>query len=43
MSTTQDIVFYVECYCPRCEEMYSHNPRCYMCYLAYNMIMKGEY
>ena len=43
MSTSQDIMFYVECYSNSCDEIYSHKTRCYMCYLAYNMILDGDY
>ena len=43
MITCKDIMNYVSCYCIRCEEIYSHKPRCYMCYLAYNYILRGEY
>ncbi len=43
MSTCKDIVFYVECYCNTCDELHIHKTRCYMCYLAYNYILKGEY
>lgn len=43
MSTSKDIMWYVECYSNNCDELHSHKTRCYMCYLAYTMIMRGEY
>lgn len=43
MSIAQDIVFYIECYSNNCEEMTLQETRCIMCYIAYDMIMKGDY
>ena len=43
MSTSKDIMWYVECYYTDCDEIPLHKTRCYMCYLSYTMIMAGEY